>query len=145
MTKKSDLKQMHLLANSIRRTYNRLRFVTDQIHATANLSAPKRTLLLDLHRDGPRAVPGLATFRCVSRQITQTQINELMKSGYVQTEPNPAHKRSPLITLSKTGEKAVEEMIERESAFIKNLDWLPDPKALKCCQEVLDSIYNHIK
>ena len=145
MTKKSDLKQMHVLANSIRRTYNRLRHVTDQIHSTAGLSAPKRTLLMDLHQDGSRTVPGLATFRCVSRQITQTQINELMESGYVQTEPNPAHKRSPLITLSRAGKKVVEEMIEKESAFIKNLGWLPDSKALKCCQEVLDSIYNHLE
>lgn len=145
MAKKSDLEKMHLLANSIRRTYKRLRYVTDQIHATVNISAPKRTLLLDLKRDGPQTVPALAAFRCVSRQITQTQINELMALGYVRSEPNPSHKRSPLITLSKAGERVVKEMIGKESAFIDNLDWLPDSKALKCCQEVLDSIYDRLE
>lgn len=144
MTKKSNLEQIHTLANSIRRTYNRLRQITDQIHDDTNLSAPKRTLLLDLQREGPQTVPALAAFRCVSRQITQIQVNELLDAGYVQTVANPAHKRSPLIALSKNGEKIVNAMITKELEFLEKLSWLPKMDAVESCKKVLDSIYDHL-
>lgn len=141
MSKVTKLQEMHILANSIRRTYNRLKHVTDSIHGSLELSAPKRTLLLDLYREGPLTVPNLASFRYVSRQITQTQINELQSSGYVCVKPNPKHKRSPLIALTVLGRKTAREMIDRESAFIEQLGWLPELDSLSECQQVLDGIY----
>lgn len=144
MSKASNLKEMHILANSIRRVYNRLRHITDQLHEEINLSAPKRTLLLDLNRSGPRAVPALAASRYVSRQIIQTQVNELTDAGYVKARPNPEHKRSSLIALSAKGKKLVREMIARESAYIKELGWMPESKDLQTCQHVLDTIYEKL-
>lgn len=144
MSDRNSLQEMHVLANSIRRTYNRLRHTTDQIHKQTDLSAPKRTLLLDIAREGPQTVPVLAAVRYVSRQIVQTQVNELTKAGYLATKVNPGHKRSSLIALSANGKRLVKQMVERENAFVQELGWLPKDKDLKTCCEVLDTIYEKL-
>ena len=144
MSQKGTLEEMHRLANSIRRTYNRLYSVTDAIHADSDLSAPKRTLLLDLHREGELTIPALAKLRCVSRQIIQTQVNELISAGLVATKVNPSHKRSFLLALTSSGKKTIRELVARESEFIETLGWFPDADALASCQEVLDQIYERL-
>jgi len=144
MSKKGTLEEMHRLANSIRRTYNRLYAVTDEIHEGSDLTAPKRTLLLDLGREGALTIPALAKLRCVSRQIIQTQMNELIGSGLVVTKDNPSHKRSFLLELTASGERTVREIVARESEYLEALGWLPDAEALSACQEVLDEIYERI-
>ena len=140
MSTQQSLHEMHILANSIRRTYNRLRYTTDHIHADTDLSAPKRTLLMDIDREGPRTVPILAASRYVSRQIIQSQVNELTTAGYLQAKANPEHKRSSLIALTGKGQRLVQDMIAREDAFIEELGWLPDTEELKTCITVLDEI-----
>lgn len=144
MSDRNSLQEMHVLANSIRRTYNRLRHTTDQIHEKTNLSAPKRTLLLDIDREGPQTVPTLAAVRYVSRQIVQTQVNELAQAGFLVVQINPVHKRSSLIALSERGKYLVTQMIARESEYIEELGWLPEDKDLKTCCEVLDTIYEKL-
>jgi len=136
--------ELHALANSIRRVYNRMRHTTDQIHEATGITAPKRTLLMDLHRYGPQTVPALASARFISRQIIQTQVNELKKAGYLRAEKNPEHKRSVLIVLTAAGQALVETMIESENDFIEQLGWLPDVKDLSTCRQVLDSIYDRL-
>ncbi|MGJ8639777.1 MAG: MarR family winged helix-turn-helix transcriptional regulator [Opitutaceae bacterium] len=144
MNDQISLQNMHVLANSIRRTYNRLRHVTDQIHAESGLSAPKRTLLMDIDRDGAQTVPKLAASRYVSRQIIQTQVNELTDGGYLKTKKNPEHKRSSLIDLTASGRNLVKTMQQSESAFINELGWLPESEDLSTCQRVLDEIYGKL-
>lgn len=145
MAKNPTLEQMHVFANSIRRTYNSLRHTTDQIHAELGISAPKRTLLMDLHREGAHTVPTLAAARYISRQIIQTQVNELKKAGLVAAKPNPEHRRSKLIVLTAKGRKTVRAMVEAENAYINELGWLPKAADLKASIEVLDAIYEQLK
>lgn len=141
MTKKTKLEQMHELANSVRRTYNCLRHTTDRIHEGVGVSAPKRTLLMDLYRIGPQTVPALAASRYISRQIIQTQVNELKREGYLKSIENPEHKRSRLIALTKAGDQLVQSMIRAENAFIDSLGWLPDSRELSQSIRLLDEIY----
>jgi len=144
MTYDQRLEQMHVLANSVRRTYNSLRHTTDQIHAETGISAPKRTLLMDLYREGPVTVPALAASRFISRQIIQTQINDLKKEKLVEAKPNREHQRSKLITLTAKGQKTVQAMIDAENAFIQRIGWLPEEKELGACIQVLDAIYQQL-
>ena len=138
------LEDLHALANSVRRTYNALRHTTDQLHEETGITAPKRTLLMDLRRYGPQTVPALAASRFISRQIIQTQVNELKKVGLVRSEPNPEHKRSVLIKLTDVGDELLDEMIARENTLIATLGWLPDPEKLTQCQDVLDEIHEKL-
>jgi len=140
MTNATTLEELHALANTVRRVYNLLRHTTDQLHAETGITAPKRTLMMDLKRHGPQTVPALAAARCISRQIIQTQVNELKQAGYVQATPNPEHKRSKLIALTAAGQRQIAAMIAVENAFIEELGWLPDRASLHACREVLESI-----
>lgn len=135
---------MHALANSVRRVYNRMRHTTDVLHEGLGVSAPKRTLLMDLHRYGPQTVPQLAAERFISRQIIQTQVNELRQAGYLKAKVNPGHKRSSLIALTASGGKLVRKMIATENAYIEKVGWLPAAKDLATCVEVLDEIYERL-
>ncbi len=140
MKGQSTLEELHALANTVRRVYNLMRFTTDQLHTGSGITAPKRTLLMDIHRYGPRTVPVLAASRCISRQIIQAQVNELKQAGYLESRPNPEHKRSKLIALTRAGQAQVARMIEAENAFLQKLDWLPERPVLQDCREVLESI-----
>jgi len=134
------LKELHALANTVRRVYNLMRYTTDQLHAGSGITAPKRTLLMDLERYGPQTVPALAESRRISRQIIQTQVNELKAAGYLESRPNPEHKRSKRIALTAAGREQVDRMLATENAFLETLDWLPEDAALAECREVLESI-----
>jgi len=140
MSKKTNLEEMHELANSVRRVYNRLRHTSDLLHTDTGVSAPKRTLLMDLQRYGAQTVPNLASARFISRQIIQTQINELKQAGYVTAKANPEHKRSSLIELTARGRQFVKAMNARENAFMQEAGWLPSKDSIKSCIEVLDQI-----
>lgn len=140
MDTRASHEEMHTFANSLRRVYNRLRHTTDQIHAHTGISAPKRTLLMDLRRYGAQTVPDLAAVRFISRQIIQTQVNELSQAGLTEAKENPAHKRSKLIALTAEGERLVELMIRNESVFMDRLGWLPESDQLHVCVSVMDAI-----
>jgi DNA-binding MarR family transcriptional regulator len=100
--------------------------------------------MMDLHRNGPQTVPALASARFISRQIIQTQVNELKKEGYLKSEPNPEHKRSVLITLTASGKATVKQMIKAENAYMEHLGWLPDADGVRTCRAVLDEIYERL-
>ena len=99
---------------------------------------------MDIYRYGAQTVPALASARFISRQIIQTQVNELKKEGYMRTEKNPEHKRSVLINLTGEGRRVVQKMIDDENAYIEQLGWLPDASELSTCRQVLDAIYEHL-
>src|SRR6185295_2962392 len=57
-------------------------------------------LLRSLKLGGPQTVPALARSRPVSRQHIQTLADAMAAEGLLAFKPNPAHKRSPLVTLT---------------------------------------------
>ncbi|NQY31679.1 MAG: MarR family transcriptional regulator [Coraliomargarita sp.] len=141
----SSHEQMHELANSVRRLYNCLRHTSDELHAESEVSAPKRTLLMDLQRYGPQTVPALARSRFISRQIIQTQINELVRAGFVESKPNPEHKRSKLIALTDAGIDFLKQLSSRERDYMDSMDWSPDSKEVAGCIATLDEIYEQLR
>lgn len=61
----------------------------------------------------PPNIPHIATAMGVTRQGVLKQINLLADEGLVQALPNPAHKRSPLYSLTPKGQTIFEAMKER--------------------------------
>ncbi len=112
--------------DEIRRLNNRLRWLGDHVHADLGLTAVKRSLLLSLERDGTLTVPELARERLVSRQIIQTQINELLAEGLVESVPNPRNRRSRRIALTEAGRGLLDSMETREKQILKETG-LPIP------------------
>jgi DNA-binding MarR family transcriptional regulator len=99
----------------------RLRRNARQAQRGDNLSAAGRGVLLALHLNGPLTVPQLAVQRSTSRQNIQVLVNRLASTGFVDTSPNPHHKRSELIRLTETGEMLLQSANQREAAMLVQL------------------------
>ena len=110
------------------RFYLRLSAVAARMHGEGPLSGPRRTVLVNLHRSGPRTVAQMAREREQSRQRFQPLVNALIADGLLEAVPNAAHKQSPLIALTAKGRRAVRRIHEVEQAWRPRLD-VAIPKA----------------
>ena len=133
------------LFEEIRLLHNRLRWLGDQVHEKAGQTSAKRSLLFSLHREGESTVPDLARERLVSRQIIQTQINILLEEGLVKSKPNPRHKRSKQMALTRKGKNLVEKMLEREGRLLQKAGSPVSLKALDDTVAHLRTIRNHLE
>jgi len=90
--------------------FHRLRWVAEQLYGEDGRSTSRRGLLRGLLRYGPQAVPALARARGVTRQHVQVVVDGLIDAALVETRPNPAHVRSPLLAITPRGEALVKAM-----------------------------------
>ena len=110
------------------RFYLRLSALAAKMHGDGPLSGPRRTILVSLHRSGPRTVAQLAREREQSRQRFQPLVNALISDGLLHAAPNAAHKQSPLIVLTAKGRRTVQRILAIEREWRPRLD-VTIPKA----------------
>lgn len=94
----------------------------ERLHAGESVTLGMRGVLEFLQRNGPAAVPEIARRRLVTRQHIQTLVNALLKRKLVALEPNPAHRRSPLVSLTADGSRAIDRMRRREARLYARTD-----------------------
>ncbi|MFN5096479.1 MAG: MarR family winged helix-turn-helix transcriptional regulator [Limnohabitans sp.] len=76
----------------------------DQLVAPLGLTSARWQMLGSLALAGkPLTAPQVGESMGVTRQGAQKQLNLLLKGGLVDVHPNPAHRRSPLYTLTPRG------------------------------------------
>jgi DNA-binding MarR family transcriptional regulator len=109
-------KELETLIDEVRLLYNALVSWGDRLHAGSEITMGMRAVLEFLARNGASPVPTIARSRRVSRQFIQTLVNGLLDGDYVESTPNPAHSRSPLIALTRLGESTIRGMRRREAA-----------------------------
>jgi hypothetical protein len=80
----------------IRRVFRAMAQLADSYLRAHGLSAADRAVLEFLYPDGALSVPEIAARYQVSRQHVQVTVNTLLDDGFLQSRPNPRHKRSPL-------------------------------------------------
>lgn len=97
-------------------------------------------LLRSLKTDGPQTVPALARTRPVSRQHIQTLADSMARDGLIAFQPNPAHKRSPLMTLTVKGDRVYEALAMKLGAFCDELADDMDARKLAATADVLDQL-----
>lgn len=95
------------------------------------LSAGMRGVMRSLAKGGAQSVPQLARIRPVSRQHIQRLVDELLKHGYVELLDNPAHRRSPMVSLSELGRARLAAMAQRERDVLERLPLKVSPEALE--------------
>jgi DNA-binding MarR family transcriptional regulator len=54
----------------------------------------------------------------VSRQHIQVIVNELVSAGLLEPQANPAHQRSPNHALTETGQRSIDELLQREGDYL---------------------------
>lgn len=78
-------------------------------------------LMRILREEGPRTVPEVARMRSVSRQYIQKLANELIEDGLIELIPNPTHKRSKRMRLTRKGEKEFDRLTGRLRGFLEGI------------------------
>ena len=101
-----------------RRLFQRLANEFQPVPGGAPLSGAQRAVLEFLDRGGDQTVPDIARQRSVSRQHIQLNVNALTVAGWVEDQPNPAHRRSPLISITASGRERLHaaQSVEAELA-----------------------------
>lgn len=97
-------------------------------------------ILNDLGRAGPQAVPQMARTRPVFRQYIQTLVNGLVAERLVEFQDNPAHKRSPLVQLTRKGQDLLDQINRRSAKLLGKLPITATEKDLQATAAVLRAV-----
>ncbi len=109
------------VVDETRLLFHRMKVAAEQIHYREGISAGMRGVLMSLDNLGPQTVPQMARARPVSRQHIQILVNSLLETGRVELVDNPAHKRSNLVRLTRSGKRLVVAMNRRELQLLGKL------------------------
>jgi DNA-binding MarR family transcriptional regulator len=110
-----------VITEHVAHVFHRLSAASDIIHANRGLTAGMRSLLMGLAATGPRTVARMADDRPVSRQYVQRLVDDMVEMGLVQTRPNPEHKRSVLIEITRKGRAAAAAIAKVEAPLVETL------------------------
>lgn len=110
------------LLKEIRINYQLLKKGVEVVHKGSDLSVGVRGIIEILHDTGGMTVPHLAKIRHLSRQGVQVLVDQMQEQGWVESKPNPFHKKSSLIDLTDEGRKAYKNMQEQELKQMRRLD-----------------------
>jgi DNA-binding MarR family transcriptional regulator len=106
------------VVNEVRLLNNRLIELVEELHRDTGITASQRAVLEFISRNGPQTVPAIARSRGVSRQHIQVIVNELVSAGLLEPQANPAHQRSPNHALTETGQRSIDELLQREGDYL---------------------------
>ena len=133
----TKVQAIYEVINETRVLFHRAGAAVTQLHGENDPKPGGRGVLESLAQGGPQTVPQLARARPVSRQHMQIHVNALLSEGLVALDPNPAHKRSPLVSITHAGEKKLLDMARRERAGIRRLDLEVSNQELQFAADVL--------
>lgn len=101
--------------------YQWLAWVAEELYGDDARGAARRWTLRRLSLDGPLTVPALARVRAVRRQSLQPLVDQLAEEGLVEWVDNPAHRRSPLVRLTNSGEELVARLDRIDRAVLRSV------------------------
>lgn len=127
----------------IRRLFRTMAQMADGYLAAHGLSAADRAVLEFLYPEEALSVPEIASRYQVSRQHIQVTVNALLDDGFIETRPNPRHKRSPLIALTYVGRELFKKIRNIESEFVDALFVDIPTIDVECTRRTLEAIYFH--
>jgi DNA-binding MarR family transcriptional regulator len=128
------------LTRAIRACFGRLGALADDLHRDLGLTASQRAVVEFLFETGEHTVPQIARAKRVSRQHIQVLVDTLIPSGLVALRDNPAHKRSPLVTLTARGRRTFEVARAREAVLLAELAGRLDARDLDATLATLDRV-----
>lgn len=145
MNRKDSKPAMVAIIGGIRACFGRMRAIADALHSDLGVTAAMRAVMETLFDGGEATVPAIARLKRVSRQNIQVIVDSLLKAGLVQLADNPAHKRSPLVSLTKQGRGTFSEMRRRESSLIEALAEGLTPAGMKATLTTLVAMQRRLE
>ena len=125
------------LANDLRiacqRIARRVRF-----ESTTDVAPHQFSVLVSLHRLGPRTPTQLAEADRVSTPSMTRTVNCLADAGLVERSPHPDDRRQVLVSLTAAGDQVIEDTVaSRDVWMLNHLDGL-DPDQLDLLRRAAD-------
>jgi DNA-binding MarR family transcriptional regulator len=105
----------------VRRLFRALAQKASENLGQYQLSVADRAVMEFLYPQEQLSVPEIASRYQVSRQHVQVTVNALRKNGLLESRPNPRHKRSVLMKLSKKGGELFAEILAKDKETIERL------------------------
>lgn len=101
---------------------NRVVAAGDRLVAGLGLTSARWQILgTVVAADRPQPVAWLARDLGAHRQNIQRIVNDLAKEGFVAFEPNPHHRRAPLVVLTGKGKRTYEAAMGLQAPWINKL------------------------
>jgi len=129
----------------VRRLFRALAQHADDYLEEYGLSAADRAVMEFLYPDKELTVPAIAEQYDVSRQHVQVTVNSLLEKSVIGTVPNPRHKRSSLVLLTKAGRKAFSSVRRQESAIVSDLFSAVSDSELKSTHHTLGKLFRQLQ
>ena len=127
----------------IRRLFRAMARRADTYLQAHGLSAGDRAVLEFLYPDTALSVPEIATRYQVSRQHIQVTVNALLEDGFLESRPNPRHKRSPRYALTHVGRELFRKVRSAESDLLDQLFADIPANDIDSTQRTLEAMYFH--
>ena len=121
MDETQRVEELEELIRTIRACAGALQRADDDLHQDVGVTATMRAVMDFLRQNGPSTVPDIARARGVSRQNIQVLVDVMITRGVVAARGNPAHKRSSLIALTRSGAQTFRSMRRREQILLAGL------------------------
>jgi DNA-binding MarR family transcriptional regulator len=106
---------------AIRRCFWLLKNASDALIADLGVTASQRAVLEHLATIGPATVPAIAQHKAVTRQAIQELMDSLLQKHWVTAAENPAHRRSSIYALSRSGRALFRTIQSREARILTRL------------------------
>ena len=118
-----DTKPKHIyeLVWCTRRLFQQLRATSEELLEGTGINASQRAVLEFLDQHQPQTVSNMAREKNVSRQHIQTLVNDLLTLNLVKSHENPAHKRSPFMSMTEQGKKLFMKIIRDEAKVLASM------------------------
>lgn len=101
---------------------NRVVAAGDRLVAGLGLTSARWQILgTVVAADRPQPVAWLARDLGAHRQNVQRIVNDLAKEGFVAFEPNPHHRRAPLVVLTEKGKRTYQAAMVVQTPWINKL------------------------
>ncbi|MFE7403091.1 MarR family winged helix-turn-helix transcriptional regulator [Streptomyces sp. NPDC057557] len=120
--------------------YRRTQRKVEQDMSVQGLSVGVWAVLSLLREHGPMTVPEMGRAQALSRQFVQRMANDATALGFVESTPNPAHKRSSLNRLTEQGRSAITAVIDRERAILSQAGGNLTDAEVDACLHVLSRL-----
>jgi DNA-binding MarR family transcriptional regulator len=125
----------------IRRLFRAMAQLADNYLRAHGLSAADRAVLEFLYPDAMLSVPEIASRYQVSRQHIQVTVNTLLEDGFLESQPNPRHKRSPLFALTPVGRELFRKIRAAESELLDTMFADITADDVECTRRTLRTLY----
>ena len=102
-------------------------------------------LMKSLQQEGPQTIADLARSRPVSRQHIRQLSQDLISQGWIESVPNPNHKRSFLLRLTADGKQALKTMDSQIESTVSDLLQGLGPAQLGATLETLSLLADRLQ